>query len=130
MDDAITTAIASALATKVTDAAASAGRSAWDALVRLVRAKLGSGANTAAVLEHACGRGDEPAAIAALAEGLAEASIRDPRFAAQLQALWDKAKVELAARDDGTVNQISGTVFGNVIQARDVTIRGDPWGTL
>jgi hypothetical protein len=130
VDEAITTAIASALATKVTDAAASAGRSAWDALVRLVRAKLGSASDTAAVLERACGPGEEPAAIAALAESLARASIKDPYFAAQLQALWGKARVELKAGDGGTVNQISGTVFGNVIQARDVTVRGSPWDIL
>lgn len=127
MDAAITTAIASALATKATDAATSAGRSAWIALVRLVRSKLPSAGNTPAVLQSAVNHPDDPASIEALAQALAQASIDDPHFAAQLQVLWDTARTELAASDDGIINQISGTVHGNVIQARDVTMRGSGW---
>lgn len=145
MDEAIVTAIATALATRATDAAAGAGRSAWAALVRLVRAKLGSASAVAgqaapdpgapdqtapdptapdhAAPDHAAG----PATIAALAQAMLQAASTDPHFAVQLQILWDKASMELAANDDATINQISGTVFGNVIQARDVTIRGDLW---
>lgn len=127
MDAAITTTIASALATKATDAATSAGRSAWVALVRLVRAKLAPAGNTPAVLRSALDHPDDPASITALAEALTQAAADDPHFAAQLHTLWDRARTELAVADDGIINQISGTVHGNVIQARDVTMRGGIW---
>jgi hypothetical protein len=127
MDAAITTAIASALATKATDAATSAGHSAWAALVRLVRSKLPSAGNTPTVLQSAVNHPDDPASIGALAEALAQASADDPHFATQLRALWDTARTELATGDDGIINQISGTVHGNVIQARDVTMRANVW---
>jgi hypothetical protein len=127
MDSAITTTIASTLAARAADAAASVGRSAWAALVRLVRAKLSPTGNVPAVLQSALDHPDDPALIEALAEALAQASTGDPQFAAQLHILWDRARTELAVSDDGVINQISGTVHGNVIQARDVTIRDGFW---
>lgn len=107
--------------------AVSTGHSAWAALVRLVRSKLPSAGNTPAVLQSALNHPDDPASIEALARALTQASIDDPNFAAQIYALWNRARTELAASDDGIINQISGTVHGNVIQARDVTIRDIAW---
>ena len=73
MDEVIATAIAGALATRAADAAASAGRSAWAALVHLVRSKVGSAGEPSAALQSALDRPVDPATIKALAEALTQA---------------------------------------------------------
>jgi hypothetical protein len=103
MPDTILVEIASALAAKVSDS-----------LYNLVLAKFRGRKKALEVLEAADGAAPDSPQVAALAEELETAEAYDEQFARQLRAEWT------AASHGGVVNQISGTVTGNVIQARDI----------
>jgi hypothetical protein len=51
---------------------------------------------------------------------LAQAAAEDPAFEAELRGLWREIMPYLNASDGGVVNTVSGTVEGNLVQARDV----------
>jgi hypothetical protein len=103
MSDTILVEIAAALAAK-----------ASESLYDLVRGKFTSRKKALEVLEAADGAAPGSPQVAALAEELATAEADDDQFARQLRAQW------AAAASGGVVNQISGTVTGHVIQARDI----------
>lgn len=97
-------------------AAALAGKSVGS-LYDLVKRKFAARREATAALEAAAGAAPDSPEVAALSEHLAEAASADPEFASALQVSWS----QLSARDDGVVNQVSGTtVHGTVIQARDI----------
>jgi sialic acid synthase SpsE len=104
MPDPILVSIAAALIGK----AAAAGAGALAKVFRLTREKP----DAAAAMDAA----DQPA----LAAALQQAADADPAFAAQLHALWPQAQSELHAEGNATINKISGTVSGHVLQARDI----------
>ncbi len=58
--------------------------------------------------------------IHALAHELERAESSDPEFAADLRAVWGQVSVRQHAGNGGVANQISGTVNGKVLQARDI----------
>ncbi len=126
MPDPVLVAIAGALAGKAAGAAVSGGRSALRALIELVRRKFATEKDVLDAIESrerpetAAGTGSEPAAEV-LGAALERAAADDPEFADQLRRLWDQAKTELHADHGGVVNEVSGTVSGHVVQARDVT---------
>jgi hypothetical protein len=62
-------------------------------------------------------RPDSPE-VAALGEELARAEAEDPAFSAELRERWRTASVE---QHGGVNNQVSGTVSGKVLQARDIS---------
>lgn len=55
-----------------------------------------------------------------LSEELARAESSDPQFAADLRAVWGYVSTRQRADNGGVVNGITGTVGGNVLQARDI----------
>jgi hypothetical protein len=122
--DPIMMSVASALAVKAAEAAAEGGKTAWDGLVRAVRARLGHDKAAAGALEEACAQPHDRAAVRILALALERIAAADAGFSAQVHELWPSAQVELSARESGTVNSNTGTVGGHLIQARDLHVTG------
>lgn len=119
MTDPILTAVASALAGKAAEAFVSGGRSALAGLYRLVRARF-STRRQARALERAVGDPDD-ANVRALAAELQQLTANDSEFAEQLRELWEQSKGELQhAEVGGVINDVSGTVSGHTVQARDI----------
>jgi multidrug resistance efflux pump len=126
MPDPILVAIAAALAGKAAVAAASGGASALRSMLDLVKRKFSTDPEAAKALDDAQAQPEDDGKIDALGAALDRAARDDPEFAQQLRSLWgqaqgDQAQVELIAHHDGVVNQVSGTVGGHVVQARDIT---------
>lgn len=103
----------------VSIAAALAGKGA-SSLYELVRRKFARAPHAGAVLEEALGSAPDSAQIRALSEELDRAERADPEFAADLRAVWGQVSAQQRADGDGVTNQVSGTVSGNVVQARDI----------
>jgi hypothetical protein len=104
MPEPILTSIATALATK-----------AATGLYELVKQKFSKDPEAAKALESAEAAPGEPEPVKALAERLAAAERDDPEFAEALRTGWAQH-----AESGGVINQISGTVHGKVVQARDI----------
>lgn len=120
MVDPVLTAVASALAGKAAEAFATGGRNALAALYQLVRDRFSTRRKSTRALERAVG---DPAEgnLRALAEELQQLVAHDPEFAAQMRELWEQAGVEQQhAESGGVINEISGTVYGRTLQARDI----------
>ena len=103
MPEPILVAIAAALAAK------SAGN-----LYDLVKKKFAARKEATAALEAATGAAPDSPEVHTLADHLADATATDPEFADALHATWASAST------GGVVNQVSGTVSGNIVQARDI----------
>lgn len=116
--------IASAVAGKAAETATEAGKTALAALVRLVRGRLAGHETAAGALDNARSTPEDPAAVAGLALALQQVAAVDHEFAAQIRALWQEARAELSAHEDGIVNSSTGTVGGHLIQARDLHVQG------
>jgi hypothetical protein len=119
MADALLLAVAAALAGKAAEAALDGGRSAWGALVRLVRDRL-HGDDAQATLATAGSQPNDQA----LAAALERAAAADAGFGVRLRELWPRAQAELSAREDGVVNVAGGTVGGHLVQVRDLRVEG------
>lgn len=126
--DPVLQAAASALATKGVEALADGGRSAWAALVRLVRSRFGDDPTAEETLSAATAHPEDDAKVESLAYELARAERVDPQFGQQLRSLWEQADTDVRVESGGVVNQVSGTVRGNVVQARDITTGGVSFG--
>jgi hypothetical protein len=96
--------IASALATK-----------AVTGLYDLVKKKFSKDPDALKALEAAEADPGNAEPVKALAERLATAEAADPAFGEALRTGWSQH-----AETGGVVNQISGTVHGNVLQTRDI----------
>ena len=96
-------------------AAALAGKSMGN-LYDLVRKKFAGRKEAAAALEAAKGTPPDSPEVHVLSEHLAEATAADPEFAVALRLSW----TQNSASTGGVVNEVSGTVHGNVVQARDI----------
>jgi hypothetical protein len=99
--------IATSLATK-----------AAEGLYDLVRSAFRRHPEATAALDAADGAQPGSAPIEALATRLAEVEVEDPEFGTRLRATW--AQVAQRADHGGVTNQITGTVTGKVVQARDI----------
>lgn len=118
--DPVLTTVATALAGKAATALAEGGRSALAALTRLVRGRLSGSAAGREALAEADAHPEDEARVHALARALEQACAADPEFHRRLRELCDQAGTELHADHGGVVNQITGSVGGNVVQARDI----------
>jgi len=123
MADALLLAVAAALAGKAAEVAIDGGRSAWGALVRLVRDRL-HGDDAAQATLATAGSQPNDQAIAALVAALERAAAADAGFGVRLRELWPQAQAELSARENGVVNVAGGTVGGHLVQARDLRVEG------
>lgn len=119
MPDPVLVAIATALAGKAAASLASGGASALRSLVELVKVKFTGQPNAERALQAAQSDPGE-ANIDRLGAALAGAAEEDPRFDQQLRSLWDKATTELHADRGGVINDVSGTVRGHAVLARDI----------
>lgn len=107
-----------ALFSKIFDGTADrAGEQLWQSLTTLVRRAFGRRSTSVEAVKRLGERPGDPDSIRALAEALAADSARDPQAGAQLRH-WVAAAERTFA--DNTMNTISGNVYGNVIQARDI----------
>ncbi|WP_432825702.1 hypothetical protein [Dactylosporangium sp. CA-092794] len=120
IDQQVLTAIAVTLATKAAEGLAAGGRAAFQALARLVRSRFEGLASAQAALGDAEADPAGASRIEALREALAQAIADDPTFEAELRNLWQDLSPHINASDGAVINSISGTVDGNVVQARDV----------
>lgn len=100
-------------------AAALAGKGAT-ALYELAKSKLAGRPSANAALEAVKGHAADSPEVGALADHLASAADEDPQFRERLIAAHAAAGVEQSGSTGAVNNQISGTVSGNVLQARDV----------
>lgn len=122
MIDPIMVAVATAVATKTAEGLTEAGRAAFGKLVRLVRSRLAAEPDGARALESADRDPGGEREVERLAAALSAVAERDPAFAAEVARLWSQARDGVvAATHGGIVNQMSGTVGGAVVQARDVS---------
>lgn len=112
--------IAVVLATKAAQGVAEGGRAAVSALVNWVRRKLGEQCAAQEALAAAEADPGDDVRIRALRDVLEQLTVADPEFAAELRRRWSDVSQHATNRGGGVVNQISGGVGGNVVQARDV----------
>ncbi|MFB9904964.1 hypothetical protein [Allokutzneria oryzae] len=73
------------------------------------------------VLEAAVEAPDDTERVEELGRELERAEQADPEFGRRLREQYEQADVEIHADNGSVVNQISGTVTGKVVQARDIT---------
>jgi hypothetical protein len=112
--------VALTLATGVAEGLTEGGKAAFAALVRLIKRRFqGRGSAQAALAEAEANPADDTY-IQSLREELAQAAVDDPAFDRELRSLWRDLAPHLVVGTDGVVNNISGSVGGNVVQARDV----------
>lgn len=121
MIDPIMIAVATAIAAKAAEGLSEAGRAAFSRLVQRVRSRLDTEPDGAQTLDSAERDPGDARLVERLAATLSAAAERDPAFGAEVARLWSEARAGAVATHDGVVNQQSGTVGGNVIQARDVS---------
>jgi hypothetical protein len=120
-DQQLLTAIALTLATKTAEGLAAGGRAAFEALARVVRRRFEGRASAQAALAEAGTDSTKDARIEILRQELAQAIADDPDFEAELRERWRALSPHLNAGGNSVINSVSGTVEGNVVQARDVT---------
>ena len=120
MDEPILAAVALTLATKAAEGLAESGKSAFAALARLVRHRFEERPSGTMALLEAETHPDDGERIRSLQHELELAVVEDPEFLAQLRLLWRELSPQLIATSDGVVNNVTGSVAGNVVQARDV----------
>jgi hypothetical protein len=107
-----------ALFSKIFDGTADrAGEELWKSLTSLVRRVFGRRSTSVEAVKRLGERPGDPDSIRALAEALAADAARDPQAGAQLRHWVAAAERTLA---DNTINTVSGKVYGNVVQARDI----------
>jgi hypothetical protein len=118
--DPMMTAVAAAVAGKLTESLTVSAKTALANLVKLVRKRFTTDATAQQALTAAEQAPDDTDRITALASQLQRLAAADPEFAKQLRTLWSEAGTHLHAETGGVVNEVSGNVAGHVVQARDV----------
>jgi hypothetical protein len=123
MADSVMALVAAAVAGKLAEAAVQGGKTACAALIKLIRDRCQRDKQAAKALEAAHTTGDENA-IAELTLALEHLAAADADFASRVRGLWPQAALELSAAEGGVVNSVTGTVGGNLLQARDLHLEG------
>ena len=103
----------------VSVAAAAAGRVVVG-LYDLIKTKFAGDPAASAVLAAAEGTAQDSPQVRELAEALEAEQAADPAFGERLRAEWERAADGQRAESGGVANRISGSVGGNVLQARDI----------
>jgi hypothetical protein len=99
-----------------------AGEQLWDSLGSVVRRVFGRRSTSVEAVKRLGERPGDADSIRALAQALVDDSSRDPRAAAQLRR-WVVSAQQTLENDSRVANTVSGEIYGNVVQTRDV--RGD-----
>jgi hypothetical protein len=94
-----------------------AGEQLWDSLTTLVRRTFGRRSTSVEAVKRLGERPGDPDSIRALAAALAADAARDPQAGAQLRHWVADAERVIS---ENTTNTVTGNVYGNVIQARDI----------
>jgi hypothetical protein len=89
-------------------------------LYQLVKEKFADDPSATAILEAAEGAGGDSPEVHELGAKLASMEAVDSEFAQRLRVEWERSGGDLHAESGGVVNDISGEVRGNVLQARDI----------
>jgi hypothetical protein len=116
----ILAAVALTLATKSSEALAEGGRAVFAALVRLVKRRFQGDDTAQTALAEAEADPSDDTRIQSLRAELEQAAAEDTAFDHELRRLWQDLTPYLQAGSDGVVNSVSGSVSGNLVQARDV----------
>ncbi len=121
MSDPLMTAIAATVTSKAIDGLSEAGKAVVEALVRLVRRKLGADQASRVILVGAEAEPVTETNQRALADALGRAVANDHAFAEELTNLWQGlADSRPVVAPDAVFNNVSGDVHGNVVQVRDL----------
>ncbi|APU16406.1 MULTISPECIES: hypothetical protein [Actinoalloteichus] len=120
MVDSVLVAIAAAVARQASGLLASGARSAVAALAKTIGDRFADDPQATAALTAAADDPQDDQRVERLAETIDRAAQEDAAFARRVQTLWEAARTEGTATGGGVVNQISGRVQGNVVQARDI----------
>jgi hypothetical protein len=112
--------VVTAVATGAGGSIGTKGAEAIGRLVAALRARFRGQAEDRGVLEISLEDPDDVAARDQLAAVLRENIHRDAEFGEWLSDLWAEIRPDLQADASNSVNVISGTVHGNVVQARDI----------
>ena len=108
------------MATKTAEGVADAGRAAFAALAHLVRRRFEAQPSGSVALAQAAAQPTDDNRVQVLQNQLELAVAEDPEFRRQLGILWQELQPHLIANADGVVNNVSGSVGGHVVQARDI----------
>lgn len=130
MDPLTASAVASVLNQVLGGSAAEAGKSAWTGLVKLVRSAFpghdSASAEVVAAAERltpaigAPGAAPDQNAVIDLSAELVSLARHDAGFESALREWLGQAR-SLSIGGNATVNVVSGDVYGNVIQARNIS---------
>lgn len=112
--------IATAIASGAGGSLGASSASAISRLVSALREKLRGNPAARRTLDTAVDPPVDPAAREDLRALLGELIAQDADFGTWLGNLWAEIAQELHADASKSVNSVSGTVLGNVVQARDV----------
>jgi hypothetical protein len=93
---------------------------ATGALYDLVRKKFAASRHDTATLEAAAGADEDTQQVSRLAEALERAETDDAEFKSRLRTEWAELSGTGRSGDGAVANDISGTVSGNAVQARDI----------
>lgn len=118
MADPVVMAVVTAVSAKGAEALAAGARSAWSALVRLVKDRLTREPDGPAALNAALAAPGQHPARQQLIAVLSRVMDTDPGFAQQLRTAWSDAAA-VSADHGGVVNHMSGHAQ-KVVQTRDV----------
>jgi hypothetical protein len=112
-------AVALTLATGAAAGLTEGGKTAFAALVGLVRRRF-QGRESAQAALVGTESATEDTHLKSLRDELAQATAEDPIFDKELRRHWGELRSHLTADAGGVVNNLSGSVEGNAVQARDV----------
>ncbi|MGH3164892.1 MAG: hypothetical protein ACRDN0_03230 [Trebonia sp.] len=112
--------VVNAIATSAGESLTAKGVAAVGRLISALRARFRDHPESRGTLEIALDEPSERAALDNLAAVLRARAAQDAEFAAWLADAWAGIRPDIQADQGGTVNVVSGTVHGSVVQARDV----------
>ncbi|GAA1790792.1 hypothetical protein GCM10009735_23020 [Actinomadura chokoriensis] len=113
----MTVAIATAMAGKAVEVAGEPVRAAVAELCRRVRERFrGRPGEEAALARAAAEHPERPEVLEGVVRRLLD---EDPAFRAELETIWQQARTDASAADDGVVNVFTGRAE-RVVQLRDV----------
>jgi hypothetical protein len=119
MSDELAILVASTLAAKGAEAWVSGGKTAFGALVRFVRSRVGVNTRDAEVVDRAMAHPDDRDAVVELTGLLARVMSADQVFGREVEGWWRRSLAEWSIDHDGVVNEFSG-MAQQVVQARDI----------